>query len=44
MVEATSRGFRLELDEPAYGVASGQAAVLYDGEIVVGYGLIGASH
>ena len=43
-VEATSRGFRLELDEPAYGVASGQAAVLYDGEIVVGYGLIGASH
>jgi tRNA-specific 2-thiouridylase len=43
-VEPTSRGFRLELDEPAYGVASGQAAVLYDGDAVVGYGLITASH
>jgi tRNA-specific 2-thiouridylase len=42
-VEATSRGFRLELDEPAYGVAPGQAAVLYDGDSVVGYGLITAS-
>lgn len=39
-VEPTARGFRLELDEPAYGVASGQAAVLYDGDAVVGYGLI----
>ena len=43
-VEATPRGFRLELDEPAYGVAPGQAAVLYDGDAVVGYGLIRASH
>ena len=42
-VEPTSRGFRLELDEPAYGVAAGQAAVLYDGDAVVGYGLITAS-
>ena len=42
-VEPTSRGFHLELDEPAYGVASGQAAVLYDGDAVVGYGLITAS-
>jgi tRNA-uridine 2-sulfurtransferase len=42
-VEPTSRGFRLELDEPAYGVAPGQAAVLYDGDVVVGYGLITAS-
>ena len=42
-VEPTARGFRLELDEPAYGVASGQAAVLYDGDAVVGYGLISAS-
>jgi tRNA-specific 2-thiouridylase len=42
-VEPTSRGFRLELEEPAYGVASGQAAVLYDGDAVVGYGLITAS-
>ena len=42
-VEPTSRGFRLELDEPAYGVAPGQAAVLYDGDAVVGYGQITAS-
>jgi tRNA-specific 2-thiouridylase len=43
-VEPTTRGFRLELDEPAYGVAKGQAAVLYDGEAVVGYGLITDAH
>jgi tRNA-uridine 2-sulfurtransferase len=43
-VEPTARGFRLELDEPAYGVAPGQAAVLYDGDAVVGYGLIRSSH
>ena len=42
-VEPISRGFRLELDEPAYGVAPGQAAVLYDGDAVVGYGLISAA-
>ena len=33
-------GFRLELDQPAYGVAPGQAAVLYDGGAVVGAGTI----
>jgi tRNA-specific 2-thiouridylase len=33
-------GFRLELDRPAYGVAPGQAAVLYEGDVVVGCGLI----
>jgi tRNA-uridine 2-sulfurtransferase len=43
-VEPTSRGFRLELDQPAHGVAPGQAAVLYDGDAVVGYGLITSSH
>ena len=43
-VEPTARGFRLELDEPAHGVAPGQAAVLYDGDVVVGYGLISSSH
>jgi tRNA-specific 2-thiouridylase len=36
----TARGFRLELDEPAYGVAPGQAAVLYEDGVVVGAGLI----
>ena len=37
-------GFVLELDEPAYGVARGQAAVLYEGDAVVGCGIVtGAS-
>ena len=39
-VEKTAAGFRLRLDEPAYGVAPGQAAVLYDGDLVVGQGTI----
>jgi tRNA-uridine 2-sulfurtransferase len=39
-VEPEARGFRLELDEPVYGVAAGQAAVLYEGDAVVGAGLI----
>jgi tRNA-uridine 2-sulfurtransferase len=42
-VRATSSGFRLVLDEPAYGVARGQAAVLYDGDVVVGCGLVTSS-
>jgi tRNA-specific 2-thiouridylase len=37
-VEPTPRGFRLRLDEPAYGVAPGQAAVLYEDDLVVGHG------
>jgi tRNA-specific 2-thiouridylase len=39
-VEATGGGFRLELAEPTYGVAPGQAAVLYEDDAVVGAGLI----
>jgi len=39
-VTATDGGFRLRLDAPAYGVASGQAAVLYDGDAIVGAGTI----
>jgi tRNA-uridine 2-sulfurtransferase len=42
-VEETATGFRLHLDEPAYGVARGQAAVLYDGDVVVGSGLVTAA-
>ena len=42
-VHAEDRGFRLLLDEPAYGVAAGQAAVLYEGDAVVGAGLISSS-
>ena len=36
-------GFDLVLDEPSYGVARGQAAVLYEGDAVVGCGLISTS-
>jgi tRNA-specific 2-thiouridylase len=39
-VMTTPRGFRLELDEPAYAVARGQTAVLYDDAVVVGSGVI----
>jgi tRNA-specific 2-thiouridylase len=39
-VVPAATGFRLDLDEPAYGVARGQAAVLYDGDVVVGSGLV----
>jgi tRNA U34 2-thiouridine synthase MnmA/TrmU len=39
-VTRTPGGFSLELDEPAYGVARGQAAVLYEGDAVVGCGVI----
>ena len=43
-VEQTEGGFRLRLDEPAYGVARGQTAVLYDGDAVVGSGTISGAH
>jgi tRNA-uridine 2-sulfurtransferase len=39
-VETTPDGFRLQLDQPSYGVAPGQAAVLYDAGVVVGAGQI----
>ena len=42
-VRSEARGFRLRLDEPAYGVAAGQAAVLYEDDVVVGAGLISSS-
>jgi tRNA-uridine 2-sulfurtransferase len=38
----TADGFRLELEQPAYGVAPGQAAVLYEQSVVVGAGVISA--
>jgi tRNA-specific 2-thiouridylase len=41
-VHGREGGFRLELDRPAYGVAPGQAAVLYEDDVVVGAGLIQA--
>jgi tRNA-specific 2-thiouridylase len=42
-VVPTTSGFRLDLDEPAYGVAAGQTAVLYEGDCVVGAGLVSTS-
>jgi tRNA-uridine 2-sulfurtransferase len=39
-VVATAEGFTLELAEPAYGVARGQVAVVYDDDAVVGAGVI----
>lgn len=39
-VVPTAAGFELHLDEPAYGVAPGQTAVLYAGDMVVGSGVI----
>ena len=35
-----SGGFRVALEKPAHGVAPGQAAVLYEGDVVVGAGVI----
>jgi tRNA-uridine 2-sulfurtransferase len=42
-VEAQAGAFALQLDEPVYGVAPGQAAVLYDEDAVVGAGLISSA-
>ena len=41
-VRPVEDGFELELDEAAHGVAPGQVAVLYDGDAVVGAGVISA--
>ena len=42
-VEQTADGFRLRFDEPAYGIATGQTAVVYEGDVVVGSGTIASS-
>jgi tRNA-specific 2-thiouridylase len=39
-VTETVDGFAVKLDEPAYGVARGQVAVVYDDDVVVGAGVI----
>ena len=39
-VTPTEDGFTLELREPVDAVAPGQVAVLYDGDVVVGAGII----
>jgi tRNA-uridine 2-sulfurtransferase len=42
-VEPTEGGYRLELDEPAYGVATGQVVALYDGDALVGSGVVSSA-
>lgn len=42
-VVAEPGGFRLELEQPVFAVARGQTAVLYDGDVVVGSGVISAT-
>ncbi len=43
-VEPTEDGFILSLEEPAYGVATGQIAALYDVDgAVVGSGIVRAT-
>jgi tRNA-uridine 2-sulfurtransferase len=42
-VTATPAGFALELERPAYGVAPGQIAALYDDGVVVGCGVVAAT-
>jgi tRNA-specific 2-thiouridylase len=39
-VVATERGFDLRLDTPAFGVSPGQAAVVYEDDVVVAAGLV----
>lgn len=42
-VAESGREVRIELDEPAFGVAPGQGAVAYDGDVVVGSATIDAT-
>ncbi len=42
-IEADGAGVRIGLDEPAYGIAPGQAAVYYDGDRVVGSATVAAT-
>ena len=39
-VRVENGGFTLDLEDPAHGVATGQIAALYDGDAVVGAGVI----
>ena len=41
VVESAADGWRLRLRTPARGVAPGQAAVLYDGDRVLGSATLG---
>jgi tRNA-specific 2-thiouridylase len=43
VVRAAPGGFSLELEQPAYGVAPGQIAVLYEEGVVVGCGVVSSA-
>jgi tRNA-uridine 2-sulfurtransferase len=43
-VTRTGTGFGLDLERPVHGVAAGQLAVLYQGDVVVGCGTITTRH
>ena len=42
-IAPTEGGYRLELDEPAFGVAKGQVVALYDGDALVGSGVVSSA-
>jgi tRNA-specific 2-thiouridylase len=42
-VSPSGEGFDLDFDEPVYGVARGQTAVVYDGDVVVASGVVRSS-
>lgn len=42
-VQVSADGFELKLESPVYGVAPGQTAVVYEGDVVVGSGVVRAS-
>ena len=44
MAEAVGGGLSVQLAVPAYGIAPGQAVVLYDGTRVIGSATVGAAH
>ena len=43
LIDTGVDGVRIELDAPAHGIAPGQAAVVYDGDLVVGASTIAAT-
>ena len=42
-ITAADEAVTIELDAPAFGIAPGQAAVAYDGDLVVGASTIAAA-
>ena len=42
--QASNDGFTLDFDEPQWAVTPGQSAVVYDGEVCLGGGVIASAH